>query len=343
MPKTRRCAVFLAALSLAAGAATQALAWGSTGHRLIGRLAMQALPASVPGFLRTPQAVEEIGELAREPDRSRGAGQPHDADLDPGHFVDLEEGGHVFTPQGPHIGALPRSRGDYDVALARAGIDPFKAGFLPYNLMDGYQQLVKDFAWWRVEKAAERSTRDRRDRAWIAADRTSRERLIVRDLGYWAHFVGDASQPMHVSIHYNGWGDYPNPRGYTQERIHTPFEGPYVHDNVTAEAVRAAMAPPGDCGPTIQTCTVAYLTTTLGQTEPLYALRSAGGFQPGDPRGRAFATARVAAGASALRDLILKAWRESDRGQIGYGDKIITVRDAEAGRPVPMGILYGED
>jgi hypothetical protein len=146
-----------------------------------------------------------------------------------------------------------------------------------------------------------------------------------------------------VSIHYNGWGDYPNPRGYTQDKVHTPFEGPYVHDNVTAQGVRAAMAPPADCGPTIQACTTAYLSATLTQVEPLYALWSAGGFAPGDPRGRAFATVRVAAGASALRDLVVRAWRDSGGGQIGYGQKVISVRDAEAGRPVPMGILYGED
>jgi hypothetical protein len=28
-------------------------------------------------------------------------------------------------------------------------------------------------------------------------------------LGIWSHYGGDASQPLHVSIHYNGWGDYP--------------------------------------------------------------------------------------------------------------------------------------
>jgi len=60
-----------------------AFAWGATGHRLIGALASQSLPLEIPEFLRTPEAARQIGEVSREPDRSRGAGEPHDADADP--------------------------------------------------------------------------------------------------------------------------------------------------------------------------------------------------------------------------------------------------------------------
>ena len=49
--------------------------------------------------------------------------------------------------------------------------------------------------------------------------------LTLRDLGVWAHFVGDASQPMHVTVHYNGWGDGPNPEGFvTTAGLHAKFE-----------------------------------------------------------------------------------------------------------------------
>ena len=66
---------FCAVVCLAAG---QALAWGATGHRLIGRDAMQALPDDLPAFLRTTAAVDTVGELAREPDRWKDAGAVHD-------------------------------------------------------------------------------------------------------------------------------------------------------------------------------------------------------------------------------------------------------------------------
>jgi hypothetical protein len=338
MPKS---ATRLAAAMLLAGlplATPQAWAWGATGHRLIGEAAASAFPAEIPAFLRTPQAIQEIGELAREPDRSRGAGAPHDPDLDPGHFVDLDDAGKVNG--GPALAELPPTRAGYESALRAAGSDGFKSGYLPYSIEEGYEQLVKDFQYWRLETAALKTTADPKDRAWIAHDRTLREVLILRDLGYWAHFVGDGSQPMHVTVHYNGWGDLPNPHGYTTDKIHAPFEGAFVHDHVTLAGVQAAMKPFQPCTP-IATCTVHYLTTTGAQVEPLYQMWGTGAFQSAAPQAVSFTTDRVAAGADALRDLVVDAWRESADGAVGYPK--FSVKDAESGKPVPMGVLYGDD
>ena len=85
-------------------------AWarGATGHRYIGELAVQNFPKEIPAFLRTKQAATEIGLLAQEPDISRNAGQPHDADSDPGHFVDISDDGSILG--GPKLSALPATR-----------------------------------------------------------------------------------------------------------------------------------------------------------------------------------------------------------------------------------------
>ncbi len=182
-----------AVVASALSASSQVWAWGATGHRDIGELAIEALPAELPAFLRTPEIAQAVGELAREPDRARGAGQPHDTDLDPGHFVDLDDAGRVNG--GPLLGSLPATREAYDGDLRVAGSDATRSGYLPYSIADGYQQLAKDFAYWRVETAALLTTKAPDDRAWIARDLKLREALIVRDLGYWAHFVGDGSQP----------------------------------------------------------------------------------------------------------------------------------------------------
>ena len=79
--------------------------------------------------------------------------------------------------------------------------------------MDGYQQLVRDFATWRVLNAAEAREQDPGKRAWYREDRLRREALILRDMGYLSHYVGDGAQPLHTSIHYNGWGRDSEPRG----------------------------------------------------------------------------------------------------------------------------------
>jgi hypothetical protein len=335
-----RLAFGASAVVLALTAASEVWAWGSTGHRDIGVLAIEALPAELPAFLREPETAQAVGELAREPDRARGAGQPHDSDLDPGHFVDLDDAGRVNG--GPTLAALPATREAYDGDLRAAGTDSTRSGYLPYSIADGYQQLAKDFAYWRVETAALLTTKAPEDRAWIARDLKLREALIVRDLGYWAHFVGDGSQPMHVSIHYNGWGPGPNPHNYTNDKIHGPFEGAFVHDHVALEAARADIRPYAPCAAPILSCVAAYLQTTGAQVEPLYQLWGKGGFVGDDARGRAFTAARLADGASELRDLIVDAWRLSGTETVGYQPSI-SVKAAEAGTPVPIDVLYGAD
>ncbi|MEG0818157.1 MAG: S1/P1 Nuclease, partial [Brevundimonas sp.] len=91
-----------AALMLVAAPAVQVDAWGNTGHRLIGVAAMRALGDDLPAFLRTPGAIADVGELAREPDRWKGAGQPHDRERDTAHFIDFDDNGHAMTANGPH-------------------------------------------------------------------------------------------------------------------------------------------------------------------------------------------------------------------------------------------------
>jgi hypothetical protein len=315
------------------------LAWGATGHRIVGVVAAQALPDEVPAFLRTPQAVAEIGELSREPDRSKGAGKLHDSDRDGAHYIDVDDAGLVMG--GPPLAALPATRAQYDTALRAAGSDSWEAGWLYYSLVGSWQQLTKDFAYWRALTAAEEQANDPQRRDWYAADRARREALILRDLGELSHYVADGSQPMHVSVHFNGWGAYPNPRGYTTARVHASFEGAFVRANVTQEMVAAAMAPPADCACSPERRTTAYLQATWRAVEPFYALEKAGAFSGQDPRGRDFAVQRLAAGASELRDLVAAAWRASASASIGWPPT--RVPDIEAGVTDPYDRLLGAD
>ncbi len=340
MPKTRPFARF-AALACALGGLAQAsaaLGWGSTGHRLIGVAAAQSLPADMPAFLHTPRAIEDLGENAREPDRWRGAGKTHDTTRDPGHFVDVDDQGRILG--GPALNALPLTRSDYDAALAAVKSDGFHAGYLPYSIVDGWQQLVKDFAYWRVLTAAIPHEHDPVRKAWLQNDLSRREYLILSDLGDWSHYVGDGSQPMHVSVHYNGWGNYPNPNGYTQDKVHVAFEGPFVRQFVTLAAVEAAMPPPRPC-PAIEACTADYLARTAATVIPFYKMQKAGGLAGAHPAGVAFAVERVAAGAAELRDLTVAAWRASAHASVGY--PAITVDQVVSGGVDPYDALYGDD
>lgn len=330
--------VFAAAAAFAAPAGA-AFAWGDTGHRMVGRLGMEALPrdAGLPAFLLTPATVDTIEELAREPDRWRKAGRIHDSDRDPGHFIDLDDKAQSLA--GSPITALPPRRVDYQLSLAAAKTDEVKAGYLPYAIADGWQQLVKDFAYWRVETAAKARDRNPDHQAWYAADLTRREGLIIRDLGVWAHYVGDGSQPLHTTIHFNGWGEFPNPDDFTQLHVHTPWEAFYVKASIHFDGVRADLRPYSPCTTEILQCVEAYLKETNDQVVPFYRLDKAGAFRAATPEGVAFTDARIGAGASKLRDLVLDAWKASEAMGAGYPG--VTVKEVEGGMD-PWEMIYGD-
>lgn len=329
----------LAAALVAVAAPAPALAWGALGHRMVGEAAMLALPTQAPAFLRTPQAVRDVGELSREQDRSRGAGRIHDANRDPGHFIDLDEDDKLLA--GPPLAPLPNTRADYEKALQAAGLDSWKAGYLQFSIVDQQQQLTQDFGYWRVLKAAIPREKSKVRRAWLARDLVRRETQILATIGHLSHFVGDGSQPLHASTHYNGWGDYPNPNGYTTAKIHNPFEGEFVVANIKSAMVQAKVTPLRSCNCPIEQRTADYLSATGKQVIPLYELEKAGGFANGDARGVAFASDRLAVGASELRDVIMDAWKMSATTKVGW--PAVKVEDVVAGRVDPYPSLYGTD
>ncbi|MDE2181893.1 MAG: S1/P1 Nuclease [Alphaproteobacteria bacterium] len=319
------CGVALLGLSQAAWA------WGPDGHRMIGMLAIKALPAEIPAFLRTPVAADEIGYLAPEADRQRGAGQAFDSEHSPAHFVDVSDDLTILG--GPPLSALPETREKYDTDLRHVASDQYRAGYLPYSIIDGFDLLTKDFAYWRVDVAGEKFARTREAKAWYRRDRGARERILLRDLGIWSHFVGDGSMPLHASVHYNGWGNFPNPEGFTDAKVHVPWENVYVHDSITAQDVAAALTPQRDCAP-IEKCTADYLAADQAEVVPFYRLEKAGAFAKATPEGKAFTAKRIAAGASELRDMIVAAWHASDAQSVGYPP--IKVSDIEAGKADPL-------
>jgi hypothetical protein len=327
--------------TLAVLSPVQALAWGGHGHRVIGVAAMEALPDEVPAFLRDPTAISQIGELSREPDRSKGAGKIHDSNRDSAHFVDIDDTGLVLG--GPRFETpLAPTRGAYEAQLQAAGTDSWKAGYLQYSIIDQYQQLTLDFAYWRVLAAAEARETDPGRRAWYAADRALRESLLKMTIGSLSHYVADGAQPLHTTVHYNGWSsDYPNPKGYTTAKVHGLFEGEFTRANLGLAALKGAMSPLRVCDCPIEDRTVTYILEGFSQVEPFYALEKAGAFAPADDRGVEFVLARTSAGASELRDLVVEAWRDSADSQVGW--RPVKVADVEAGRVDPFDALFSVD
>ena len=178
---SRRFASVLAVLALVSGAPGPALAWGSSGHRMVGQAAIEALPQDLPSFLRTRAAAADVGEFSRELDRSKGSGRAHGVSLDSGHFIDLYDDGTVMG--GPRLEAMPSDREAYETALRAAGTNAWKAGWLYYSILETQQQLTRDFAMWRVLDHAARTEPNRKRREWFRADLKRREAVILQTAG----------------------------------------------------------------------------------------------------------------------------------------------------------------
>jgi hypothetical protein len=320
--------------------ATPAFAWGATGHEFVSGLAAEAFPEELPAFLRTPAAVADIAVFGRELDRSKGSGNPHDRDRDPGHYVHIDDDGLVAGAM--PLEALPITREAYDTALRAKGTTQYDTGYMPYAIVDGWQQLVKDFGYWRAASVGARTAVSEADRAWFDADRQRRERLIIRDLGVWSHYDGDASQPLHVTVHFNGWGNYPNPQGFTTSKtLREDYQSTFVRARINRADVKREVAPYRACACTIWDRMRALLLESHRAVIPLYELEKQGAFKGDAQAGIAFTNTRLAAGASAVRDMVVDAWRASADVSVGY--PMISIRDIETGKHILERDDFGRD
>lgn len=269
--------------------------WGFTGHEMAARAAHRTLPEDMPAFFRS--AGEQLVYLDPEPDRWRDAAL---AEMDQAwnydHYIDLEN-----VPEG----ALEApDRFVFLKALYAAGLDKPErdVGFLPYRIVELHQRLTTEWRLWSAEGNPQR-------RRWIEA-------RIINDAGILGHYVTDASQPHHTTIHFNGWSrDVPNPEGYSEDRtFHARFERDFVDAHVTQRDVdRLVASQPSLVRGNVRPAVLDYIRVTFDNLDELYRLERDVGFDPDAPlrpATRDFAAERLAAGASMLAILWRSAWEE---------------------------------
>ena len=177
---------------------------------------------------------------------------------------------------------------------------PQNVGMLPYVTYEYYVSLLSAMRDYRRELAANRDT-------------TAAEHEIVFLAGVLGHYVADGSQPLHVTMQYNGWKGE-NPNGYsTSNKFHGLVEGDYVHVNVKAAEVEPLVKPtkPMVLADPFEDF-LKYLRHSHTFVEETYQLEKAGGFaDAGTPEAKAFTEARLAEGAIELRNMIYTAWVRS--------------------------------
>ncbi len=274
--------------------------WGREGHRLINRLAVEALPRDVPEFLRSAAAQDAMEYYGPEPDRWRSPTEPElNVAAAPEHFLDMEWADLVGTP-------LPRRRYDFVRALAYAQtahpelpLTPEKVGLQPYATDEGYERLKAAMREYRTLSAQHK-------------DVQPVEGEILYLAGILGHYIADGSQPLHTSVQYNGWTGA-NPHGYTTlHTIHSQFETTFVKASVRPSDVRRLVPQAPDVIDDVFTQYVQYLRKSNSLVDETYLLEKSGGFEgPGNAQSRAFVDERLAAGVTELRDVIYTAWIKS--------------------------------
>src|SRR5438105_9633081 len=193
------------------------LAWDYEGHRLVNQLALASLPTNFPAFVRAPEAAERVAFLAGEPDRWRNSPDlPLQHCQEPEHFMDVELLAQFeLKPE-----SLPVLRYDFISVLAAfrkshpdrlvgedSREDPAHKyrwiGLLPWAITENYGKLKSGFSYL---KAFEQNHGTPEEIANAQGN-------ILYIMGVMGHYVGDASQPLHTTIHHHGWvGE--NPHGY---------------------------------------------------------------------------------------------------------------------------------
>ncbi len=299
-------------------------AWDYAGHRIINQLALASLPTNYPGYAKTAPASERIAFLGGEADRWRNT-----PDLafrhrnGPDHFLDADElplyhldPAELSPFRYEFVAQLVRGREAYLTNFPP--IDPKRdtdhtrslVGFLPWTISEYYSQLKSAFSYLKTFEESGGTVEE------IANARQN----VVYLMGVMGHFVGDATQPLHTTKHYNGWVG-PNPNHYTTARaFHAWIDGSYLQkaglktEDLMKRVPTARLLSDAEMKGAQTNVFPVVLVFLLDQSKlvgPLYRLEQQGKLAVDGAvtdEGTEFITSQLIKGAQMLGDLWLTAW-----------------------------------
>ncbi|HUU84385.1 MAG TPA: hypothetical protein VM243_12850 [Phycisphaerae bacterium] len=305
-------------------------AWDEAGHSIVIDAALARLPDGQPAVLETEAARARLRFHASTPDRWRNVRlAPMGHINSPDHYFDVEWlACYGLTPETlpryrndfiSHIVAFKAAHPDQDCAY-EPDSDPQSSrrwpGFGPYRVCEMYVRLRS--SWCTL------NTYTKYAHLTAPGELEACRDDVLRQMGVLSHYVADLAQPLHTTVHYNGWiGD--NPKGYTSDRgIHRLIDA-----TVIAEAAMTAAHLPADVElPRIDRerlfeQVVAYVVESHSHVEELYALEKRQAFLAGGAehaRGCEFVKRRLARAAAMLAALWESAYR--DAGTDTYREEV---------------------
>jgi hypothetical protein len=272
--------------------------WGRVGHDTVNEAATYGTPSEMPRFFH--DAYPQLVWLGYDPDRWRRAGVLIEP-MDPTHhYLDYEYVAHLELPPDRFAYLDLQYRTD---TLRLQGISNTAAGFLPWRIAELMQTLERQWQLWSSEQMTE-------------VERDHVERSILFISGILGHYVGDAANPHHTTIHYNGWVLAPNPMGFANDcGVHSRFETVFVTKMVERRDVFDRVRPPIRRENYFDAA-LELVLDSHSLVEQIYTLDRDGAFTgSGTPEGYDFAVSRLATAASWLRDFWWSAYLNGTRQQ----------------------------
>jgi hypothetical protein len=302
-------------------------AWDYEAHRVVNELALASLPTNFPAFVREPAAAERIAFLAGEMDRWRNTPDlPLKNYSFPDHYMDMEElANYGLKPE-----MLPVFRYDFVAQLAlyrQAHPEKFPEPEADYN-QDHTRGLVGLLPWAIAESVGKLKSGFSYLKAFEEAgtpeEVANAQANIVYVMGVMGHLVGDASQPLHTTIHHHGWvGD--NPNHYTTSRgFHSWIDGGFFNKTggVDLKVLQARLRPaqlvsingrPAKPEESFQVA-ILFLIAQNKLVEPLYQLEKDGkltGEGEKGVEGKAFLEDQLLKSGQLLGDFWYSAWQQA--------------------------------
>jgi len=269
---------------LAAGLVTlagrSADAWWTNSHGIITQAAASKLPDDAPAFLRA--AGVELAEMVAEPDDWKSPTTPALRAVEhPEHFIDLE-----YLNGAP----IPKTRAEIIKLYTANGVEPYKAGFLPYALQEGYERLMLAFRQYRNKP-----------------DSKSVQSRIIVYAGWLAHYCQDAAMPLHTTKIFDGKPG--EGKELKQKGIHARIDAYPEKNKFTPEQVAEGLKADeiGDTWPAI----LKFIQESHTHVEKCYELDLEGAFDAAPEKGRELMLERTRAGAKLTLDLWYSAWKNS--------------------------------
>jgi hypothetical protein len=306
--------------------ASQNLAgWGVRGHTVANLAAAEGIGDDGPAFLHAQKAY--IGHLGTIPDTWRSPSEPYlriSEDANHGWYTE----GFDFIPDPPHSRTEFTLR-VYDEYLKTKSKDPERAkllnirytGLQAYSMIEGYERMKAGMRLYRLVSNTGEGGRAALGPIYAAISPLLRDPAQVKQMlatdiafymGWLGRYVADAAQPLHNSIHHDGWSGA-NPKGYTRDtNIHGRFETQSVDLNaVTEEDVLKYMRKEPRVLDNVWKAVLDHSLEARGYTEDVYRLDLRGAFGKKDADAQELVCKRLASGAGFLRDLAYTAWVES--------------------------------